>query len=174
MENLIDSLRVKLYIAFAAIFFKFFFIRFPLIFMDYRIKEILAKIEKEINRPLIIKDLAESVNLSVSYLRHFFKKETGTGIIKYTNDLRLQKAREFLETSHLRVKEIRLKVGISDEAHFSRDFKEKFGETPNEYRKNFRNNGNGYLIAVSAGKKHLLLILPSLYIFNCFSKKLKI
>ena len=107
--------------------------------MDYRIKEILAKIENNISRPLVIRDLAKSINVSVSHFQHLFKREVHASPIKYINNLRLEKARELLVTSHLRVKEIRLKVGATNKAHFLRGFKRKFGETPNNYRKNFRN-----------------------------------
>lgn len=34
--------------------------------MDYRIKEILAKVENDLARPLTVLDLAASVNVSVS------------------------------------------------------------------------------------------------------------
>jgi two-component system response regulator YesN len=111
--------------------------------MDHRIQEILEKIETDISQKLVIGDLAASVNVSVSRFRHLFKKEVGISIIKYTNNLRLEKARELLETSHLHVKEIRIQVGAINESHFQRDFKQKFGETPNNYRKIFQNSRNG-------------------------------
>jgi transcriptional regulator GlxA family with amidase domain len=47
-----------------------------------------------------------------------------------------------LETSHLHVKEIRIKVGATHEAHFLEDFKRKFGETPNNYRNIYQNSRN--------------------------------
>ena len=107
--------------------------------MDYRIKEILTKIERRISRRLVVRELAESINISVSHFEHLFKKEMHTSPIKYINNLRLEKASELLVSSHLRVKQIRLKVGASNEAHFQRNFKRKFGETPNNYRKIFQN-----------------------------------
>lgn len=111
--------------------------------MDYRIKEILIKIEENISHPLTVQVLAESINVSVSHFQRLFKKEVHIGATKYINNLRLQKARELLETSHLRVKEIRLKVGVTNESHFINDFKRRFGETPNSYRVIFRNEKNG-------------------------------
>lgn len=111
--------------------------------MDYRIEELITNIESNLEQVPNIKRMAHCINVSVSHLQHLFKQETGANITKYIKELRLQKARELLETSHLRIKEIRLKVGASDETHFLRDFKQKFGETPNEYRKNFRNSSNG-------------------------------
>jgi len=124
--------------------------------MDYRIKEILAKVERDISQPLTIKDLAASVNVSVSRFQHLFKQETKTGIIKYINNRRLEEARRLLETTHLRVKEIRLRVGLRNESHFMRRFKEKFGETPCNYRKTYQKSGNGQQIAETDSKKLLL------------------
>lgn len=111
--------------------------------MDHRIKEILKKIENNISRQMIIRELAASVNMSESRLQHLFKQEVQISIIKYANNLRLQKARELLETSHLQVKEIRMKVGLTNESHFQRDFKQKFEATPNNYRKTFQDSRNG-------------------------------
>ena len=107
--------------------------------MDHRIKEILAEIEKHISRPFVIRDLAKSVNMSVSHFQHLFKREVQTSAIKYINNLRLEKAGELLVSSHLQVKEIRLQVGVTNEAHFQRNFKRKFGETPNKYRQIYKN-----------------------------------
>ncbi len=55
----------------------------------------------------------------------------------FLKDLRLEKARELLEDENnfLQIQEIRIKVGISHDSHFTRDFKEKFGLTPTEYRR---------------------------------------
>jgi transcriptional regulator GlxA family with amidase domain len=115
--------------------------------VDHRIQQILRQIENDISQQLVIGDLAASVGLSVSRLQHLFKKEVGISIVKYVNNLRLQKARKLLETSYLHVKEIRIKVGATHEAHFLEDFKQKFGETPNNYRKIYQNSRNGKLIA---------------------------
>lgn len=127
------------------IFFKFFisFILLASTPMDYRIKEIIAKVDKNISRPLTIPDLATSVNVSVSHFQRLFKKEMQICAVKYINNRRLEMSRELLETTYLRIKEIRVKVGASNEAHFLHDFKRKFGETPCNYRKMYLNDGNG-------------------------------
>lgn len=112
--------------------------------MDYRIREILAKIENDISRPLAIPDLAASINVSVSHFQHLFKKEVQICAVKYINNLRLEKACRLLETTHLSVKEIRLQVGAPNEAHFLQDFKQKFGATPKNYRRNFHHTREEY------------------------------
>ena len=111
--------------------------------MDHRIKEILAKVEQEIERPLTIPELAATVNLSVSHFQHLFKKEVQICAVKYINNLRLEKARQLLENTHLSIKEIRRLVGATSEAHFIDAFKRKFGQTPKHYRDFFQNRRNG-------------------------------
>jgi AraC-like DNA-binding protein len=89
--------------------------------------------------------LARFVNISPSRLHQLFKDETGTPPFRYLHLLRMERARELLETSYLSVKEVMARVGVSDESHFVRAFKKSYGLTPARYRERFRNghNGNG-------------------------------
>lgn len=111
--------------------------------MDHRIEKTLRKIQNDISQKLTIRDMAASVNLSVSRLQHLFKKETGISLVKYINNLKLERARELLETTDLCIKEIRLKIGVTNESHFLHDFKQKFTLTPVSYRRFYRNSRNG-------------------------------
>ena len=105
--------------------------------MNHRIKEIVAQIEDNLSQLLTIRMLAEFLGMSTSHLHHIFKQDVSISPMKYIKNLRLQKARELLETTKLSIKEIRAKVGIKNESHFMSDFKQKFGATPTEYRRNF-------------------------------------
>ena len=79
--------------------------------------------------------MADTVNLSVPHLEQLFRREVGTSPIYYLRDLRLEKARELLEESFMRVKEVGSTIGMSDQSHFVRNFKAKYGLSPSEYRK---------------------------------------
>jgi transcriptional regulator GlxA family with amidase domain len=79
--------------------------------------------------------MATSVNLSYSRLEHLFKAETGSTPLNYLRKLRIEKARELLETTFLTNQQIIIRVGIYDESHFVRDFKKAYGRSPSEYRK---------------------------------------
>jgi AraC-like DNA-binding protein len=68
-----------------------------------------------------------------------FKLETGMTPAQHLKSLRIQKAKELLEGTFLNVKQIMMEVGINDESHFVRDFNERYGLPPTEYRRNFRN-----------------------------------
>lgn len=102
--------------------------------VDVRIHILLSFIQSELHRDLYLEELAHLVNLSPSRLRHLFKRDTGQTLTQYLVSQRLNQARVLLETTHLSVKEIMNRVGISDSSHFARDFKKLFGLTPTTYR----------------------------------------
>jgi len=84
-----------------------------------------------------LNDMARLVNLTSFHFCHLFKAETGNSPAKYLKALRLERARELLETTFLSTKEIRSLVGLNDESHFARDFRAAYGLSPQQYRERF-------------------------------------
>lgn len=84
-----------------------------------------------------LNELAEAVNFSPNHLSMLFSQETGTTIIKYLTDYRMNKAKELLKGTNKRSSEISLEVGYKDPHYFSFLFKKNQGVTPTQYR-----NGN--------------------------------
>lgn len=103
--------------------------------MDRRVKKVLEIIEERLQAKLHVDELSQSVNLSPSRLHHLFKAELGMPVVQYIKVLRLEQAKELLETSFLNVKEITLRVGFNDESRFVQDFKKAYGLTPAQYRR---------------------------------------
>jgi AraC-like DNA-binding protein len=68
-------------------------------------------------------NVAMALNLSSSRFRHLFKEELGVSPHHYLTWVRLHRARELLQNSFLRVKEIAALVGVNDLSHFVRDYK---------------------------------------------------
>jgi hypothetical protein len=62
------------------------------------------------------------------------KAETGTTPTQYLRSLRMQHARELLETTFFSVKEITNLVGLRSESHLVTDFRRDYGFTPAQYR----------------------------------------
>lgn len=98
--------------------------------MDQRVRTVIALTKAHLDRKLSIREMAGAVHLSPSHLRQLFKDETSMSLARYLREVRMQKAKELLETTFLSVKEIAAKVGISDVSHFVRDFKKAYGITP--------------------------------------------
>ena len=79
--------------------------------------------------------LSNLVNMSTSRFYELFKAETGVCPACYTKTERMRAASRLLETSLQSVKQIAAEVGFTDQSHFVRDFKKKYGLAPTEYRK---------------------------------------
>lgn len=105
--------------------------------MDRRIAFLKIQIVSNLQREWTIEEMAQEVEISVSQLQKLFKNETGMPPIQYLRHLRLEKARNLLVSSFKQVKVIAALVGQPDQSHFTRDFKDKYGYTPSEYRNRF-------------------------------------
>jgi AraC family transcriptional regulator of arabinose operon len=102
--------------------------------VDQRVQILIALIRACPDREPSLDEVAQSMNMSPSRLRHIFKAEMGTSPKQFIKLLRLQIAKELLETSFLNVKEITVKIGWRDESHFVKDFKKIYGCSPTRYR----------------------------------------
>lgn len=102
--------------------------------MDLRVQTVITLIEENLRQKLPPEELARSVNLSPSHLRHLFKAETNMTLPQYLKRLRMKRARQLLDTTFLNVKQIRSKIGVRDKSRFAQDFKKTYGMTPTQYR----------------------------------------
>ncbi len=81
-------------------------------------------------------ELAQQVNLNSSYLSFLFKKEVGTTFLQYLNNIRLENACALLKNSpNLAVESISAQVGYRTPSYFYKIFREKYGMSPNQWRK---------------------------------------
>lgn len=83
-----------------------------------------------------LEDVARELHLSKQYLCNTFKKETGENMSLYINKLRIEKAKNMLLESEVRIKEIFEAVGYSNQQYFSKVFKKITGMTIMEYKEN--------------------------------------
>ena len=135
---------------------------------------------EDVRGELSLAEFAQSVNLSVWRLCHIFKSDVGMPPIRYLRLMRMERAKNLLESSFLSVKEIAFQVGLNDESHFVRDFKSTYGFSPALYRSHFKNKSateehnvsNGNNEQSSRLRQQLVQIvrhsaLPSLHLFVC-------
>lgn len=78
--------------------------------------------------------IADQLKISSNYLSALFKQETGIGLTDYITQARLDKAKQLIKQSTLKISEICTMVGYEDRNYFARAFKKQFGLTPTEYR----------------------------------------
>ncbi len=102
--------------------------------MDQRVQLIINQMKEKLHRKLPLRKLAEKAELSLSRLHHLFKDETGAAPAHYLHAMRMERAKELLETTSLSIEQITARVGLRDRSHFEREFKRECGLTPVQYR----------------------------------------
>lgn len=103
------------------------------------INEAISFMQDSIDQSISVKELAHHVNYSVSYFHSTFKEKTGFSPIHYFNQLKIQKACQYLSFTDLSIKEISYKLGFNDPFYFSRLFKKLMSLSPSKYRQFYKN-----------------------------------
>jgi AraC family transcriptional regulator len=96
-----------------------------------KVKEILHSNTQNISLNFLSQEtLLHPVQLSREFPKYF-----GTSFGEYIRNIRLEKATAMLSNRTRMLTEIAFECGFSDQSHFIRCFKQKYGMTPNQYRK---------------------------------------
>ncbi|MBQ8310058.1 MAG: helix-turn-helix transcriptional regulator, partial [Clostridia bacterium] len=101
----------------------------------YRLQQ---RFESNFHENFSLGQLAEECHMSVSYLSHLFKETTGMSVMEYLHACRMLAAKKYLATTDRSVGEIVSLCGFSDDSNFSRNFRQKTGMTPTEFRRAYR------------------------------------
>ncbi|MBE5826682.1 MAG: response regulator [Butyrivibrio sp.] len=91
-------------------------------------------IKANYHKDISLNSLAEMVYLNTSYLSTIFKAETGCGINKYIKNVRMEKAKELLLTTNMKIADIGISVGFRNTSYFVKSFHDHFGKTPEKIR----------------------------------------
>lgn len=88
---------------------------------------------------LHMEELAQQLPMSYSAFRKNFKAITGQSPHQYHQNLRLERAKELLESTVLNIDEIADQTGFESVYYFSKLFKKKTGTSPKHYRMSILN-----------------------------------
>ena len=110
---------------------------------DIRVQEILEWIGNNYNQDIALDDVAEQMGLSATYASKQIKAYTGTNVVNYINNLRIEHAKELLETTKMSSNEIGAYVGFRYSQSFIRSFRKIVGMTPGNYRSLHKKDGKG-------------------------------
>ena len=85
--------------------------------------------------PFDVSELADALGYRADYLSSVFKQSMGISIVRYTNRLRINTAKNLLPNYGVTIKEAAYSCGFSDEKYFMKVFKELEGMTPTQYKR---------------------------------------
>lgn len=100
-----------------------------------KMKIILKYVENHYPEKITIADMAEVSDFSESHFMRYFKDTMGTSFIDYLKEYRLKMAARLLHGSESSILTISDEVGFENLSYFNRSFKQKYGVTPSQFRK---------------------------------------
>jgi AraC-like DNA-binding protein len=98
-----------------------------------RILTSMRYIEEHLGDKLTVDRLARLAGMSASHYAHRFSSVVRTSPRRFLREVRLERARTLLMESGTRASEVAMLVGFESPAHFTREFKRRFGVTPSHY-----------------------------------------
>ena len=109
-------------------------------FEDYKnmekIKAGIEYIHEHFNEDINMAVVSNEISMNYSLFSLKFKAYTGMKFVDYKKKLRMEAACSMLEETEDKIISISQKVGFDNEKHFMKQFKEIYGVTPGDYRKN--------------------------------------
>jgi len=98
-------------------------------------KSVVSEIKERMSENVTLKDFAKLFSFSPSYFGYLVKEKTGHTFNELLLQLRMERACELLKEPGIKIYEVADRVGYRYLPYFSRQFKDKYGMTPLDYRK---------------------------------------
>ena len=99
------------------------------------VKRAVAMIHEYYRSGVTLEEIAQKLGITPEYLGTQFHQEMGVNFSAYMKEFRIEKAKELLLGTQLKLYEIAEMVGYSDSKYFSKVFKAQTGQLPAEYRR---------------------------------------
>lgn len=110
------------------------------------IQNLLCYVERHYAEALTLKTMAADFKVTPSYLGKLIKNEIGEAFSAYLNKLRIEKAKEMLQTTSLSAGEIGQRVGYQNVDYFYKIFKKITGEYPTRYKRSCLGDESAYML----------------------------
>jgi len=102
--------------------------------MPDKVQQAIAIMQRHIEDPLPLPDIARRVKLSPRQLERLMLGHTGQSPLRLYMQLRVERARELLVTSNRPVIDVAVRAGFSSTSHFSAWYKRIYGVRPSDMR----------------------------------------
>jgi transcriptional regulator GlxA family with amidase domain len=104
---------------------------------DETILKVQEYLEKKHGESITLESLAARFGIGKRSLERRFKAATNNTVREYLQRVRIESAKRFIETGHLTIQEITVKVGYTDGNSFRETFKRYTGTTPQSYKQKY-------------------------------------
>ena len=107
-----------------------------------RLRRVTDFVQANMDGDLTLGQMAESVEMSLSYFAQMFRKSTGQSPHQFVLHNRVERAKAMLRSPKLRVLDVAIACGFKTQQHFARVFRRICGVSPMEYRNDVRESSD--------------------------------
>ena len=100
----------------------------------HRLREAIVVMERNLEQPLKLPELARRLALSQRQLERLFQRHTGVTPLRYYVDVRLDRARGLVTQTEMQITEVAAACGFGSPIQFARAYKQRFGLPPSRDR----------------------------------------
>src|SRR5580698_14529 len=101
----------------------------------WRTRKVFAYVEANLSQRIRIQELAQVLGLSASHFCRAFTLAVGSSPRQYVLSRRIERAQRLMLTTAEPISSIAIKCGMCDQAHLTRTFRRRVGETPHTWRR---------------------------------------
>jgi len=98
------------------------------------VNRVKSFIQDNLRYDISVKEIAEKLGVSIYYMCHLFKSETGITIVDYKNEMRIIKAKNYLVNTDKKITDIAQECGFGGDSYFCKVFMEHENVSPSQYR----------------------------------------
>ncbi len=102
---------------------------------EERIRDTIDYVAAHYKEPVVLQDIADVLGLNKEYFCRFFKKHMGMTYLQYVNEIRIAHAYRDLKMTDEPVSMVMENNGFTNQKLFNRLFKQVYGCTPSQVRK---------------------------------------
>lgn len=99
------------------------------------LREMISFIQKNYASKISLEEISYAGSVGRTTCCALFKQYTNLSPLAYLTDYRLERACDLLNTTDLSITAIGQEVGLSTPSYFAKVFRERFGQTPRDYRR---------------------------------------
>lgn len=104
------------------------------------IRRAMLLMERNAGTRFSVLDIARELHVSARHLERLFHAELGVSPSEFARTLRLRRAHDLLVDTRQPISEVALDTGFADGSHFSRRFRDTFGKSPSQVRREARSH----------------------------------
>lgn len=105
---------------------------------SFIVSYIIKDIDLNYSQKLYLENYAEKLHITPEYTSNLFRKETGMNFTSYLRLYRIEKAKEMLKSSDVKIFEVAYLTGFTETKYFCKVFKEITGISAKNYQRNSR------------------------------------